>query len=65
MRQMGQVAGVPVEPEQQTKLLDVCTSQAGAIGGGVPGGDFSNVQLERHSDSRDSQLADMMLYGSS
>lgn len=38
MRQMGALAGVPIEPPEQTKLLDTCVSQAGIIGGGVPGG---------------------------
>jgi hypothetical protein len=38
MRQMGEAAGVPVEPPEQTKLLNVCVTQAGVIGGGVPGG---------------------------
>lgn len=37
MRQMGVLAGVPIEPPEQTKLLDTCVSQAGIIGGGVPG----------------------------
>lgn len=37
MREMGTLAGVPIEPEEQTKLLDACVSQAGVIGGGVPG----------------------------
>ena len=41
MREMGQLAGVPIEPPEQTQLLDVCCSQAGVIGGGVPGGEFS------------------------
>lgn len=35
---MGLLAGVPIEPPEQTALLDVCVSQAGVIGGGVPGG---------------------------
>jgi phosphomevalonate kinase len=38
MRQMGVLAGVPIEPPEQTKLLDSCVAQAGIIGGGVPGG---------------------------
>jgi len=38
MRHMGLLAGVPIEPPEQTELLDVCVSQAGVIGGGVPGG---------------------------
>lgn len=38
MREMGTLAGVPIEPPEQTRLLDACVSQAGVIGGGVPGG---------------------------
>jgi hypothetical protein len=38
MREMGQLSGVEIEPEQQTKLLDASVSMAGVIGGGVPGG---------------------------
>jgi phosphomevalonate kinase len=38
MREMGQLSGVDIEPEQQTKLLDASVSMAGVIGGGVPGG---------------------------
>ncbi|KAF7782555.1 hypothetical protein Agabi119p4_1931 [Agaricus bisporus var. burnettii] len=37
MRKMGALAGVPIEPPEQTKLLNACVSQAGVIGGGVPG----------------------------
>ncbi|PFH51483.1 hypothetical protein AMATHDRAFT_142322 [Amanita thiersii Skay4041] len=37
MREMGKLAGVPIEPPEQTKLLDSCVAQAGVIGGGVPG----------------------------
>ena len=40
MKEMGDLSGVPIEPEEQTKLLDRCVSQAGVIGGGVPGGIF-------------------------
>lgn len=38
MREMGNRAGVPIEPPEQTALLDACKSQAGVIGCGVPGG---------------------------
>lgn len=38
MKLMGELSGVPVEPPEQTKLLDACVAQAGVIGGGVPGG---------------------------
>ena len=41
MREMGTLAGVPIEPPEQTALLDACTSVAGVIGGGVPGGEYS------------------------
>ncbi|KAG6811902.1 hypothetical protein H0H92_005360 [Tricholoma furcatifolium] len=37
MKQMGELSGVPIEPPEQTKLLDSCVSLAGIIGGGVPG----------------------------
>ncbi|KAG1734747.1 ribosomal protein S5 domain 2-type protein [Suillus paluster] len=37
MRRMGDLAGVEIEPEQQTHLLDQSIEQAGVIGGGVPG----------------------------
>ena len=37
MREMGKLAGVPIEPPEQTALLDTCVSVAGVIGGGVPG----------------------------
>ncbi|PBK74374.1 phosphomevalonate kinase [Armillaria solidipes] len=46
MREMGTVADVPIEPEGQTRLLDTCISQAGVIGGGVPGaGGYDAVWL--------------------
>ncbi|KAJ7783191.1 phosphomevalonate kinase [Mycena metata] len=37
MIEMGTLSGVPIEPIEQTKLLDLCVSQPGVIGGGVPG----------------------------
>ncbi|SRR5258708_364058 len=37
MKEMGTLAGVPIEPDEQTRLLDVCVTQAGVVGGGVPG----------------------------
>ncbi|OBZ68350.1 Ferrochelatase, mitochondrial [Grifola frondosa] len=37
MREMGSLSGVPIEPPEQTELLDACVSCAGVIGGGVPG----------------------------
>ena len=40
MREMGELTGADIEPPQQTLLLNRCVSQAGVIGGGVPGGEF-------------------------
>lgn len=40
MCEMGNLSGVPIEPQEQTALLDACVSQAGVIGGGVPGGEI-------------------------
>ncbi|KAI0785604.1 ribosomal protein S5 domain 2-type protein [Abortiporus biennis] len=37
MRKMGSLSSVPIEPPEQTDLLDTCISVAGVIGGGVPG----------------------------
>ncbi|GBE81087.1 ribosomal protein S5 domain 2-type protein [Sparassis latifolia] len=37
MREMGTLSGVPIEPSEQTELLDACIGLAGIIGGGVPG----------------------------
>jgi len=37
MKEMGNHSGVPIEPDEQTRFLDVCVAQAGVIGGGVPG----------------------------
>ncbi|TBU31556.1 phosphomevalonate kinase [Dichomitus squalens] len=37
MRKMGELSSVPIEPPEQTALLDTCVSVAGVVGGGVPG----------------------------
>lgn len=39
MRILGKAASVPIEPEEQTRLLDGCSQLPGIIGGGVPGGE--------------------------
>ncbi len=39
MKRMGTGAGVPIEPDEQTRLLDKCVEVEGVIGGGVPGGE--------------------------
>ena len=45
MREMGTLSGVPIEPEEQTRLLDTCTALPGVIGGGVPGGESQSFQF--------------------
>ncbi|GAA5972058.1 hypothetical protein JCM11641_002475 [Rhodosporidiobolus odoratus] len=37
MRHMGEASGVPIEPPEQTRLLDACSALPGVIGAGVPG----------------------------
>ncbi|GAA5878205.1 hypothetical protein JCM8547_003155 [Rhodosporidiobolus lusitaniae] len=37
MRYMGESSGVPIEPAEQTRLLDACSALPGVIGAGVPG----------------------------
>lgn len=38
MRTMGELADVPIEPKEQTALLDACIGIPGVVCGGVPGG---------------------------
>ncbi|CAE7012214.1 hypothetical protein CFE70_002194 [Pyrenophora teres f. teres 0-1] len=46
IRAMGEKSGVPVEPPQQTRLLDYCSKLDGVVGGVVPGaGGFDAIVL--------------------
>ncbi|KZM21714.1 Phosphomevalonate kinase [Ascochyta rabiei] len=46
IRDMGVKSGVPIEPPQQTALLDYCTRLPGVVGGVVPGaGGFDAIVL--------------------
>lgn len=46
IRQMGEKSQIPIEPKQQTKLLDYCSQLEGVVGGVVPGaGGFDAVVL--------------------
>ncbi|KAL6176078.1 hypothetical protein ACLB2K_052714 [Fragaria x ananassa] len=52
MHQMGEAAGVPIEPESQTKLLDATMSMEGVLLAGVPGaGGFDAVFAVTLGDS--------------
>ncbi|KVH95774.1 GHMP kinase, C-terminal domain-containing protein [Cynara cardunculus var. scolymus] len=52
MRQMGEAAGIPIEPESQTQLLDVTMNTEGVLLAGVPGaGGFDAVFAVTLSDS--------------
>ncbi|GAA5962554.1 hypothetical protein JCM21900_003675 [Sporobolomyces salmonicolor] len=37
MRHMGESSSVPIEPPEQTRLLDACSALPGVVGAGVPG----------------------------
>lgn len=41
MREMGELSNVPIEPPEQSNLLNGCLAKPGVVGGGVPGGQFS------------------------
>ncbi|XP_014550972.1 hypothetical protein COCVIDRAFT_20683 [Bipolaris victoriae FI3] len=46
IRAMGEKSGVPIEPPQQTRLLDYCSTLEGVVGGVVPGaGGFDAIVL--------------------
>lgn len=46
IREMGELSGVPIEPAQQTRLLDALTEIEGVVGGVVPGaGGYDAVVL--------------------
>ncbi|KAI5452402.1 phosphomevalonate kinase [Naganishia albida] len=46
MKDMGEASGVPIEPDEQTRLLDACLEIPGVIGGGVPGaGGYDAIYL--------------------
>lgn len=52
MRQMGEAAGVPIEPESQTRLLDATMDMEGVLLAGVPGaGGFDAVFAVTLGDS--------------
>lgn len=38
LREMSAECDVPIEPKEQTRLLDACSRCPGILGGGVPGG---------------------------
>jgi phosphomevalonate kinase len=41
MKRLGDLSGTPIEPDEQTRLLDACLDKGrGVLGVGVPGGEF-------------------------
>jgi phosphomevalonate kinase len=52
MKQMGDFSGVPIEPAEQTRLLDICIALPGVVGGGVPGGKQSTFSYDLNSTLR-------------
>ncbi|CAK9153242.1 unnamed protein product [Ilex paraguariensis] len=52
MRQMGEAAGIPIEPESQTRLLDATMNMEGVLLAGVPGaGGFDAIFAVTLGDS--------------
>ncbi|KAJ4842573.1 hypothetical protein Tsubulata_038310 [Turnera subulata] len=52
MRQMGEAAGVPIEPESQSRLLDATMDMEGVLSAGVPGaGGFDAIFAVTLGDS--------------
>ncbi|EJD03369.1 Phosphomevalonate kinase [Fomitiporia mediterranea MF3/22] len=58
MRDMGNRAGVPIEPPEQTALLDACIAQEGVIAGGVPGAGGYDAVWVLVFDPRTTDLTD-------
>ena len=51
IRRMSEKAGVPIEPAEQTSLLDSCCNIPGVLGGVVPGaGGYDAITLLIHDD---------------
>jgi phosphomevalonate kinase len=64
IRQMGQLAGVPIEPESQTALLDAVSAVEGVFGGVVPGaGGFDAVALLMRDDADTKRRVEEFLAG--
>lgn len=45
---MGALSEVPIEPTEQTELLDASMELPGVIGGGVPGGECNTYAFESY-----------------
>lgn len=53
MRKMGEVAGIPIEPESQSQLLDATMNMEGVLLAGIPGaGGFDAVFAVSLADSK-------------
>ena len=47
LRKMSVQSDVPIEPQEQTRLLDACMSVPGVVMAGVPGGEFLHIARRR------------------
>ena len=64
IRAMSSATGVPIEPEQQTRLLDACSSLKGVVGGVVPGaGGYDAIALLIEDDDEVSRQLTSLLDG--
>lgn len=62
IRRMSELSGVPVEPPQQTALLDACSAIPGVVGGVVPGAGGYDAIVLLLEDNTDvfAQLKDLV-----
>lgn len=54
---MSDLSGVPIEPKEQTRLLDACGQVKGVVGGGVPGGTCSSPSFYNYSPNLHFQVS--------
>jgi phosphomevalonate kinase len=46
LQQMSAATGVPIEPTEQTELLDQCMAVPGTVMAGVPGGKSRSIKTD-------------------
>ena len=45
LQKMSHLSDVPIEPTEQTKLLDACMNVEGVVLAGVPGGTYKSINI--------------------